>query len=137
VGVSKSKMPECVWNYEFCVNWSIEEIIEFKTDADADDDNKNAFSETELMKPSGLGKVLIMSCWNGDSSKYKLLDFTGTTNYEAIEKVLMFYKHKTYWRCIEHHHCSNELHTPLLDHIFFQGFYDGWGTEFPRAFMGS
>ena len=113
-------MSECVWNYEFCVDWSIQEIIDFKTD-DADD--KNAFSETELMKPSGLGKVLIMSCWNGDSSKYRLLDFTGTTNYEAIEKVLRFYKHKTYRRCIG-------------DHIFFQGFYDN-GAEFPYAFMGS
>lgn len=116
------KMLDFVWNYEFCVDWSIEEIIAFKTDDDADDD-KNAFSETELMKPSGLGKVLIMSCWNGDSSEYRLLDFTGTTNYEAIEKVLRFYKHKTYRRCIG-------------DHTFFQGFYDA-GREFPCAFMGS
>lgn len=73
-----------------------------------------------LGNPSGLGQVLLCSDYWGN--KYRLLDFTGTTNEEAIRKILRFYKHKTYRRLVG-------------DHTFFEGFYtDG---EFQKISLGS
>jgi hypothetical protein len=67
-----------------------------------DDDQKDI-----LKHPSGLINVLLISnYWN---RKYRLLDFRGTTNEEAIKKILTFYKHKTYRRL-------------MGDHIFYEGF---------------
>lgn len=60
-----------------------------------------------LNQPSGLTRVLLISNWW--EHKTRLLDFTGTTNEEAIKKILTFYKHKTYRRLVG-------------DHIFFEGF---------------
>ncbi len=65
---------------------------------------------------SGLTNVLLIS--NYEKIKYRLLDFTGTTNEQAIKKILTFYKHKTYRRLID-------------NHIFFEGFHqteDGYSV---------
>ena len=62
-----------------------------------------------LGEPSGLGQVALCRDWWGD--KWRLVDFTGTTNEEAIKKILTFYKHKTYRRGVG-------------DHLFFEGFYE-------------
>jgi hypothetical protein len=60
-----------------------------------------------LHHPSYLNFVLL--CNNWWKQTYRLLNFTGTTNEEAIKKILVFYKHKTFRRLIG-------------DHIFFEGF---------------
>jgi hypothetical protein len=52
-------------------------------------------------------EVLLLSDWL--KQKYRLIDFTGTTNEQAIKKILTFYKHKTIRRGVG-------------DHIFFEGF---------------
>jgi hypothetical protein len=61
-----------------------------------------------LDAPSGLTDVLLLSNWF--KQKHRLLDFTGTTNKEAIEKILKFYTHKTYRRCVG-------------DHLFYEGIF--------------
>jgi hypothetical protein len=76
-----------------------------------------------LNQPSHLTDVLLINnYWGGNAMdmkkrKYRLLNFTGTTNEEAIKKILTFYKHKTYRRLLSHH-------------IFFEGFdfVDGKAT---------
>jgi hypothetical protein len=50
---------------------------------------------------SGLSNVLLCSDWL--KQKYRMLDFTGTTNEEAIKKILVFYKHRTFRRLIGYH----------------------------------
>jgi hypothetical protein len=60
-----------------------------------------------LNLPSELTYVLLCSDWW--KQKYRELNFTNTTNKQAIEKILTFYKHKTFRRLIG-------------DHIFFEGF---------------
>jgi hypothetical protein len=82
--------------FEFCVTAKFEDI-EF------DEEQREL-----LKKPSNLTDVLLISDYWG--KKYRLVDFTGTTNEEAIKKILTFYKHKTYRRGVG-------------DHIFFEGFY--------------
>ena len=62
-----------------------------------------------LDQQSGLTNVLLIS--DIQKGKCRLLDFTGTTNEQAIKKILAFYKHKTYRRLIN-------------DHIFFEGFIE-------------
>lgn len=52
----------------------------------------------QLVQPSGLSKVLLCSNWK--DQKYREVDFTGTSNAEAILKILMFYGHKLYRRMI-------------------------------------
>jgi hypothetical protein len=73
-----------------------------------------------LDKPSGLTQCLL--CSNYWGKKYRLLDFTGTTCHQAIEKILTFYKHKTYRRLIG-------------DHKFFEGFYKE--GEYQKIHLGS
>ncbi len=69
----------------------------------------------QLSRPSELTNVLLCSNWW--KQKYRLVDFTGTSNKEAIEKILKFYKHKTIRKLIG-------------DHIFFEGFHkDSNGYE--------
>jgi len=82
-------------NFEFCITDKFKDI-EFDEDQKALLDN-----------PSGLTQVLLCSNWW--DKKYRRLDFTGTTNEEAIKKILTFYKHKTYRRLVG-------------NHIFFEGF---------------
>ncbi len=60
-----------------------------------------------LNQPSNLENVLLCSNW--DKQTYRTLDFRRTTNEEAIKKILIFYKHKTFRRLIG-------------NHIFFEGF---------------
>ncbi len=62
-----------------------------------------------LDQPSGLTNVLLIS--DIQKGKCRLLDFTDTTIEQAINKILTFYKHKTYRRLIG-------------DHIFFEGFIE-------------
>jgi hypothetical protein len=60
------------------------------------------FSEEQkklLNEPSGLTEVLMLSNWL--KVKYRIVDFTKTTNAEAIKKILAFYKHKTILRCVQ------------------------------------
>jgi hypothetical protein len=84
-------------NYEFVIT------NEFK-----DIETKMSREQTSrLNQPSGLGEVLLRTDYFG--GKCRRLDFTGTTNEEAIKKILTFYKHKTFRRMVG-------------DHIFFEGF---------------
>lgn len=78
---------------------SVEAICEFWKEMD--------YSIPNLNEPSNLTGVLLCSNWR--EQKYRLVDFTGTTIGQAIEKILVFYKHKTYRRMIG-------------DHTFFEGF---------------
>jgi hypothetical protein len=95
--------------FEFCIKDDFNEI-EFDVE------------QMELLnKPSGLTQVLLCSNWW--KKNYRLLDFTGTTNKEAIKKVLTFYKHKTYRRLVG-------------DHIFFEGF-DMDLAQYPVIHLGS
>jgi len=75
------------------------------------------FDDTQyglLKEQSGLTNVLLCSNWW--KQKYRLINFTGTTNEEAIKKILIFYKHKTFRRLIG-------------DHVYFEGFtYDSDGN---------
>lgn len=77
-------------------------VTESFEDIEFNDEQRN-----QLSHPSELTKVLLCSNWW--KQKYKFIDFTGTSNKEAIEKILKFYKHKTFRRLIG-------------DHIFFEGF---------------
>jgi hypothetical protein len=52
-------------------------------------------------EPSNLTRVLLCSHWQ--KQKYRELDFTGTTNGEAIQKLLTFYNHKTFRKNIGTH----------------------------------
>jgi len=70
-------------------------------------DKDHEYKVSVLEKPSGLTKVLLLSNW--EKQHYREVDFTGTTNEEAIKKILAFYKHKTYRRLVG-------------DHTFFEGF---------------
>jgi len=89
---------------EFPINiYEFVTINEFKDiEAEMSDGQK-----LRLKKPSGLGEVLLRTDYFG--GKCRRLDFTGTTNEEAIKKILTFYKHKTFRRMVG-------------DHIFFEGF---------------
>ena len=67
-----------------------------------------SYEQKELLSmPSELNRVLLCSNWW--KKHYRLLDFSGTTNEEAIKKMLTFYKHKTFRRLVG-------------DHLFFEGF---------------
>lgn len=87
--------------YEFNITDDFETILkeEFTTE-----EQKNI-----LKKPSGLTEVLLLTSYK-KGNRYRRLDFTGTTNEEAIKKILKFYKHKLYRRQVG-------------DHIYFEGFY--------------
>jgi hypothetical protein len=65
---------------------------------------------TRLDEPSGLSLILIPSriFMNPLDIRYRVLDFSGTTVRQAFQKILTFYKHKTYRR-------------EVGDHIFFEG----------------
>lgn len=82
-------------NFEFNITDKFEEI-EFN------DEQKEL-----LNKPSGLTQVLLLSNWY--KQQHRLLDFCGTTNEEAIKKILVFYKHKTFLKNVG-------------DHRFYEGF---------------
>jgi hypothetical protein len=76
-----------------------------------------------LSDPSGLGDVLLTSDWWND--KERLVSFKGTTVEQAIEKILTFYRHKTYRRGVG-------------DHIFFEGFIqNSKESNLLVAFLGS
>jgi hypothetical protein len=51
----------------------------------------------------------VLLCSNMLRDKWRQVDFTGTTNAEAIKKILLFYKHKTHRRLIG-------------EYIYFKGF---------------
>ncbi len=75
--------------------------------------NDLAFTEEErtlLSLPSGLSNVLL--CSNINTMVNRVLDFEGTTNEEAIKKILTFYSHRTFRRMIG-------------DHIQFSGIHIG------------
>ena len=88
---------EGINNFEFNITNTFEEVLEMM----------EAEQKALLDKPSGLTQVLLCSNWW--DKKYRQVDFTGTTNEEAIKKILVFYKHKTYRRLVG-------------DHTFFEGF---------------
>jgi hypothetical protein len=83
-----------------------EGVLEFFNDDSYDEEQKNEIMNA-LSEPSGLTEVLLLSDWL--KQKYCLVNFTGTTNEQAIKKILTFYKHKTIRRGVG-------------DHIFFEGF---------------
>jgi len=66
-----------------------------------------------LDEPSGLSLILIPTriYMVPLDIRYRVLDFTGTTVKQAFQKILTFYKHKTYRR-------------EVGDHIFFEGVYE-------------
>lgn len=70
------------------------------------------FSEyaTVLAEPSGLGMVHLCSNWAKQT--YRSVDFSNTTNAEAIQKILTFYRHGTYRRMVG-------------THIYFDGIENG------------
>jgi hypothetical protein len=84
--------------------------IEFNITSDYDTIVKEECITNEhkemLNKSSGLTDVLLMTSYN----RFRRVDFTGTTNEQAIKKILTFYKHKTYRRLVG-------------DHIYFEGFH--------------
>lgn len=88
---------EGINNFEFNITNTFEEVLE----------TMEAEQKALLGKPSGLTQVLLCSNWW--DKKYRQVDFTGTTNEEAIKKILVFYKHKTHRRLVG-------------DHQFFEGF---------------
>lgn len=100
--------------YTFHINDSIEEIIKEMTDEQL----------LQLNKPSGLTSVCLLSDWW--NQKTRIVEFSNTTNYEAIVKILTFYKHKTYNRMVG-------------DHKFFEGLDDDRKVhpEFPTIHLGS
>ena len=87
---------EGINNFEFNITNEFADIL-----AEMEEDQKAL-----LDKPSGLTQVLL--CSNYWDKKYRQVDFTGTTNEEAIKKILTFYKHKTHRRLVG-------------DHTFFEG----------------
>lgn len=99
--------------YEFHINDSIEDIIKGMTDEQL----------LQLNKPSGLTHACLYSDWGNKKTRILWL---GGTNYEAIVKILTFYKHKTYNRLVG-------------DHKFFEGFDDDRSIhpEFPTIHLGS
>ena len=116
------------WNAEFVImSKNYAECVE-EDKALKDACNENADKPYEIPDwwdanaPSGLGQILLCSNWW--DGKYRKVDFTGTTNKEAVEKVLKFYKHKTYRRLVG-------------DHIFFEGVYFNEKLGEDVAFLGS
>ena len=88
---------------------------EFSITSDFEDIEFDEEQQQLLNEPSNLTKVLLISdYWGGRAMdlrkrKTRLLDFTGTTNEQAIKKILAFYKHKSFRRGVG-------------DHTFFEGF---------------
>jgi hypothetical protein len=114
-------------NHHFSVVSTYEEVIN-SINEPVDEYDEEMF--LPLDEPSGMGKVLLCSDW---PYKFRLVDFSNTTNRQAIKKILTFYKHKTYRRGIG-------------DHIFFEGFmigdnvfYDMFEdkTQYPIIMLGS
>jgi hypothetical protein len=115
--VIKDKMEDNDYDIEYDENevWNEDDdkekfpinLIEFNI-LDGQIFNNSPKVQTALTKPSNLTKVLLISDYWKD--KHRLLDFTGTTVKEAIDKIITFYKHKTYRRLVG-------------DHTFFEGFY--------------
>lgn len=89
--MSATTKDEGISNFEFVVTDTFENIL-----TEMEEDQKAL-----LDKPSGLTQVILCSNWR--DKKYRKVDFTGTTNEEAIKKILTFYKHKTYRRLIGDH----------------------------------
>ena len=69
------------------------------------------FSQDQLIslnKPSGLKEVrLITHYWDNE---YETVDFTGTTQQEAIIQILAFYNNQI-------------IRDNIGDHVFYEGFY--------------
>jgi hypothetical protein len=68
--------------------------FEFNITDKFEDIEFNEKQKTLLPSKSELTKVLLCSDWY--EQKYREIDFTGTTNEEAIKKILTFYNNKTY-----------------------------------------
>jgi hypothetical protein len=65
-----------------------------------------------LNLPSNLEYILLCSNW--EKLKYRIIDFNGTTNEEAIKKILTFYGHKTFRKHIDKYTVFDRL-LPYLD----------------------
>jgi hypothetical protein len=89
--MSATTKDEGISNFEFNVTDTFENVLEMMAEE----------QKALLGKPSGLTQVILCSNWR--DKKYRKVDFTGTTNEEAIKKILTFYKHKTYRRLIGDH----------------------------------
>lgn len=103
----------CLSQIEFTIDDKMEDIIK-------DVENKHLLQY--LGEPAELRRVCLWS--NYHEGKSRILDFTGLTVFEVIQRVLLFYKHKTY----------NRL---MGDHRFFQGFYRCKEGELPILSLGS
>jgi len=57
--------------------------------------------EQELDKPCGMDFINLMS--NYSKYTYRKLSVKGLTNRQVVEKILVFYKHKTFRRCMGNH----------------------------------
>ena len=99
------------------VQTSVKEVVEEIKEVYGDD------ISCFLKDPSGLGHVLLTSDWWKDEER--LVSFKGTNVEQAIDKILRFYRHKTYRRGVG-------------DHIFFEGFIQhSKKSKFLVAFLGS
>jgi hypothetical protein len=101
-----------------CIDWWL-----------ADEENLGRYKEylLKLNEPSGLGYVLLPKrhfLVPKVDIRYRIVDFSGTSVKQAIDKILKFYKHKTFRR-------------EIGDHTFFEGFIMEGGDKLPRAFLGS
>jgi hypothetical protein len=96
---------------------NVKEVVEEIKEIYGDDITKH------LKEPSGLGHVLLMSDWWND--KWRVVSFKDTTVEQAIDKIIRYYRHKTYRRGVG-------------DHIFFEGFsYGDKNKDFLRLRLGS
>jgi hypothetical protein len=57
--------------------------------------------EEELDKPCGMDFINLM--YNYSKFTYRKLSVKGLTNRQVIEKILVFYRHKTIRRCMGNH----------------------------------
>jgi len=81
---------------------------------------ENSFSDLPNPEETmNLTKIRLISSWL--PRRERLLDVTGLNAKEVFQKILRFYKHKTFRRCIG-------------DHIFFEGFNS---DEIPCIILGS
>jgi hypothetical protein len=79
-----------------------------------------------LDEPSGLEHVLLEKrhfCVPLDI-RFRVLDFTGTSVRQAIQKILTFYTHKTFRK-------------EIGDHIYFDGIQEVGHDNMPTVRLGS